>query len=144
VTKPPKIRQKGDSNAKALKDAKIVADAMSGKTVKDISKEMGMNRTQVSKILNSEETKTKVKEIQGRLANLIDECLLTIEEAVQHRALDMQLAVGVARDVLKNFGALQSKVEVAHKFPTPVIITKRDGTEVILGTTADIGKEEEE
>lgn len=143
TTKPPKKRQKRDSAVKALTDSKVLADIAAGKTVGQVAKEMGMHRTTVSKILNSDETKSKVKEIQGRLAALIDDCLLTLEEAVQHRAVDMGLAVKVAESVLKNFGALQSKVEVDHKFPRPVVIQRLNGSTVILGTVADAKGEDE-
>jgi predicted transcriptional regulator len=144
TTKRPKKRQKGDSAVKALTDSKVLADIAAGKTVGQVAKEMGMHRTTVSKILNSDETKAKVKEIQGRLAGLIDQSLETLVEALENRALDMNLAVSVARDILKNFGAMQSKVEVDHKFPRPVVIQRLNGSTVILGTMADAKGEEEE
>lgn len=143
VPKKPPTRRKGDSHAKALKDAHIRAQALAGKGVGQIAKELGMDRKQVSKTLNSEETKAKIKEVQGRLAAMIDDAIETIHDAIVARH-DMGNALKAATQVLKNFGALKESVDLNHNFPKPTVIHKRDGSTVVLGTTADLKEDEKE
>jgi predicted transcriptional regulator len=132
TTKRPKNRQKGDSAVKKLTDSKVISEIAAGKSVGQVAKEMGMHRTTVSKILNSDEVKAKVQEIQGRLATGIDQAVENMLDAVMNGDLD------ASRDLLKNFGALQSKVEVDHKFPRPVVIHRLNGETFILGTPEDV------
>jgi predicted transcriptional regulator len=138
TTKPPKKRQKGDSAVKKLTDAKILGEIAAGKTVGQIAKEMGLHRTTVSKVLNGEDAKAIIKDAQDALHTAVPKAVQVLINALD--SPDEMTAVNVARDILKNIGALQTKVELDHKFPKPVVIERINGTTVVLGTMADVGE----
>jgi AraC-like DNA-binding protein len=143
TTKRPRNRQKGDSAAKQVTDAKVLQGIAAGKSVGQVADELGMHRTTVSKILNSEETKAKISEIQGRLAYGIDGAIEVFIRAIEDYDQDRTTALSAARDLLKNFGALQTKLELNHQFPKPVVIERINGTTVVLGSMADVKEGEE-
>lgn len=139
LTKPDKKRRK--SMAKEIRASAIVAKSLAGDTATEIANDMGLARQTVSKILNSEEVKAKIKVLDAQLANLIDPSLETIKMAVEARYTDLAVAYKAARDVLKNFGSMKESVDVNHQFPKPLVIESHDGKQVILGTTADLKEE---
>lgn len=102
--KPHKERR---SAAKVARNANILEQAMSGKQVQDIAKDMGMGRSTVSKILNSDEMKAKIASINAQLAAGIDGAIQTVLNLSKEE-------YEPARDLLRNFGAMQPKVEVEH------------------------------
>lgn len=128
-TKPDKSRQR-HSVKKKLRDQTIIAKAMAGETTVQIAEEMGMHRQQVSKVLNSEEVKAKVKEIDAKLAQGIDDAIDTVLSAVK-------VDYVAARDLLKNYGSMKQAIDLNHTFPKPTVIVRSDGTQVVLGTTED-------
>lgn len=132
-----KKRKKGDSAAKALRNAVIQAKAIEGANNQEIARDVGLTTKQVSKILNSSEMKAKVKEAEGRIAGLISKSIDVIEYAIDNKEIDLGSGLKAATAVLKNFGALKDNVNVSLNLPKPLVIERRNGTQVILGTEAD-------
>lgn len=142
VPKKPPTRRKGDSRAKELKDTNIRAQALAGKPVGEIAKDMGMDRKQVSRILNSEETKQLIKESRAKIQAMVPDALETLHMTVLARE-DRANALKASERVLKNSGVITDAVELNHNFPKPTIIHKLDGSTVVLGTTADVEEDED-
>lgn len=140
MTKSDKTRKKDAGAAMKLRNAAIQAKAIQGQSGQEIAKEMGLSYQHVSKILNSAEMKAKVKEIDARLAALVDDAIETVRIAVTDRG-DLGTAYRAARDVLKNFGSMKDNVNVNLSLPKPLVIERRNGTQIVLGTEAD--KEDE-
>jgi hypothetical protein len=136
-------RRKGDSRAKELKDANIRAQAMAGKPIGEIAQDMGMTRQAIRRTLNSEETKVILDDAKSRLTELVEQAVETVAHAVAER-VDLTNALKASISVLKNSGLLKDSVDLNHTFPKPTVIHKRDGSTVILGTTADLKEDEKE
>ena len=134
--KPPK-RAKGDSNAKKLKNATILASAIAGKSTTEIAAAMEMSRAQVKRILNSDETRAIVEAAESRITELIEKAICAYEEILDN-PIDATNRRNVARDILKNAGLIRETVDLNHSFPKPLIIERSDGSEVVLGTTQDM------
>jgi predicted transcriptional regulator len=136
-TKPNKTEHKRSrSAAKELRDQQIVAKAMAGATTGEIAKDLGVGRTTVSQVLNSDDVKKKIKEIDNRLASGIDKAVDNVLKALENGDANMSVLL------LKNFGSMRTNVDINHKFPRPVVIKRSDGSEVVLGSTEDEGEEE--
>jgi predicted transcriptional regulator len=103
-TNPPKRRKQ--SAAKALRDQAVLASSLTGMTNQAIANEVGLSRQQVSKILNSDQVKLEIQSLQSRLAAGIEDALQTVLAAVKFE-------YEPARDLLKNFGAYQTKIELS-------------------------------
>lgn len=123
------------SPVKKLRNAKMLADAAAGMTVTDIAKKYDMSRSKASAVLNSDQVKAKVKEIDNKLAQGLDDAIDTVLRAVR-------VDYNAAYDLLKNFGSMKTSVDLNHQFPKPVVIKRRNGEEVVLGTTADQKEDE--
>lgn len=136
MAKDDKKRKRERSVPREMKRKQIEALALAGKTVKEISEEVGIARQNVSKYLNSEETKAKVKEIDGRLAAMIDDALVALHESILNRS-EPATRLTAAMKLLKNFGTLRESVDMSVTFPKPTIIERPNGTTVILGTEMD-------
>lgn len=131
ATKGDKTRRKvKESGVKKLRDQAIIQKALEGKKTQEIAAEVGVTRQTVSEVLNSEDVKKKVKEIDARLAAGIDDAIQTVLYSVKDN-------YDAAYDLLKNFGSMKTSVDINHSFPKPLVIKRKDGTEVVLGTTAD-------
>ena len=137
MTKPDRKRNKGDSAAKALRNAAIQAKSLEGQTGKEIAAEMNLSYQHVSKILNASEIKAKVKEAESRIAGMIDDALTTLHEAIKLGSIDPTNSLKAALAVLKNYGAIKDNVNVNLSLPKPLVIERRNGTQIILGTEAD-------
>lgn len=132
-----KKRNKGDNATKALRNAAIEAKAIEGLNNQEIAQQTGLTPQHVSKILNSSEIKAKVKEAESRVAGMIDDALTTLHEAIKMGAIDPTNSLKAALAVLKNYGAIKDNVNVNLSLPKPLVIERRNGTQVILGTEAD-------
>jgi hypothetical protein len=122
----------------------IRALAAAGTSNNEIAERFGLNKSTVSEILNSEETKQLVALGDSRLKGLMTKAIDTIEWAMDNRQ-EYGLAgasLKAAITVLKNMGLARENVDVNHHFPKPTVIKRRDGTEVIMGTTADLKDED--
>jgi predicted transcriptional regulator len=124
---PTKTGKRRRSGAKKLRDTTVIAKAMAGGTTVEIAKEMGLTRQTVSEILNSDEVKAKVAEIDARLA-------VGIEDAIATILREAKTDPNVAMRLLQNFGAMGTKVKHTH-----------DGTltlEQLIGGAAEEGGNE--
>lgn len=120
------------------RDAQIIAEHVSGKRVGQIAKERGLSRTTVSKALNSDTAKEIMDTTRAKLMERVDKCMEVIDECLDARGEGLGHAKDVALRILKSLGALPDKIDMNHQFPTPLIIRRRKGGEIILGTEADI------
>lgn len=137
-----KGRGPGKANRK-LKAVRAASLAMTGATNSEIGAKLGMSRNGVSKLLNSKETEEVIKAAESRVTRMIDKACGVIEKAMDESQIinDMTNGVKAALAVLTSSGVLKKKVDVAHSFPKPTVIWRSDGTEVVLGTTADEEKQ---
>lgn len=139
MTKPPKKRQKGDSNSRKLKAQGIVQQSMTGRKTSEIAESYGMSRQAVSKILNSDEVKALVKLGEMRLQGLMTKAIDVLEWTMDHK--DDFGVTGAAsqnaKSILKSLGVLKEKVDVSHTFPKPTVVEYSDGTTLVLGTDAE-------
>ena len=126
-------RKKQRSAAKQLRDNKIIEMTMEGKKGPEICEAMNINRSTVSKALNSEEAKEFIKENRNRLRGLVPASLVAFEDALGCRGDLIHNAIKVAHGVLKSEGILREKIDLEHSFPKPTIIEKLNGDRVILG-----------
>lgn len=94
--------------AKELRNKTIIAMAMAGKSGNDIAKAVGITPQTVSVILNSDDVKARISDLDARLAEGLEDALRTVLEAVK-------TDYGAARDLLRNFGAMQARVQLEHK-----------------------------
>lgn len=122
------------SGAKRLRNARVVELATEGKHVGEIAHELKIGRNTVTRILSSDEVKKILKEADTRVHGLVTKALDTVEQAIQGGEADMTNSLKAALALLKSAGVMKDNVNVAHTFPKPTIIKKRDGSEVILGT----------
>lgn len=107
-TKRDKTAQKVGSAAKDLRQQNIFAQTMAGRTAGEVASSMGMSRSQVSRVLNSEDVKAKISEIDRKLAGGLDDAIATVLKEVK-------FSYPAARDLLRGFGALKIKFELAGK-----------------------------
>ena len=136
-TKKDNRRQKHDGKrgAKALRDRAVIEKAMEGKKTTEIASDLGMSRQAVSQVLNSDQVKAKIKDIDARLAQGIDDAIDLVLQAVK-------VDYDAAYDLLKNFGSMKAGVDLNHRFPKPLVIKRLDGSTTVLGTEADLTEEE--
>lgn len=123
------------SGSKALRDTKIRELAAEGRTNLEIAEKLGIERKTVAKVLNNPETLEIVKRAEAAIHDMVPLALSTLVESMSDRINPARERVAMA--VLKSVGALRDKVELAHQFPEPVVIRRRDGEKVILGTRTD-------
>ena len=125
-TKPHKNARKPGGMAKKIRDQKILAAALEGKQNSEIADELGVTVGTVSRALNSEEMKARIKNIDLELAQYIPIAIKTVGEKVATEYI-------AARDLLKNFGSMKQQLDVSHTYPQPTIIQRMDGSQTILG-----------
>lgn len=137
--KVAKTRQK--SPAKQARDLSIRADAAAGAKTSELAEKYGLKRHQVSNILSGEEVKRLVKEGESRFTLLVDKAIKKVEAALD-QDFDLTNGLKAAITVLKSVGVAKDRMDIAHSYPKPLVIKRRNGKdEVIAGTTADIEKE---
>lgn len=135
MTKRDKTRQPG-TPGKKLRDQEVIRKRMEGKKTQAIADEMGMSRQKVSEILNSEQVKKLITQIDNQLAS-------GIEDAVQTVLAHVKFDYDAAYDLLKNFGSMKTNMTLEHKFPKAVVIKRPSGEQVILGTEQNLEDEKE-
>tara|TARA_R110000868_G_scaffold62962_2_gene189929 strand:- start:115 stop:543 length:429 start_codon:yes stop_codon:yes gene_type:complete len=133
----PKRNRLQRASTKKLRDARAIEMAINGITQQEIANELNVNRTTVNRILSSAEVKQILKDADSRIHSLVAKALDTVDDALNGRATDMTNGLKASIALLKSTGALKDKIDIAHTFPKPTIITKRDGTEVVLGVKAE-------
>lgn len=133
-----KGRGPGKANRK-LKAVRAASLAMNGATNSEIAEELGMCRNAVSRLLNSKETEEIIKAAESRVTRMVDKACGVVDKAMDdvQSTLDMTNGLKAALAVLTSLGVLKKKVDVSHSFPKPTVIKRMDGSEVVLGTTAD-------
>lgn len=129
------VKRRNKSATTKLRDTKVRAMAIEGKTQREIADEVGLGPDQVSRILNDEESKQLLREAQNALKLMIPEALATISEAMKQRNEFQMMghALKAATAVLKSGGALKDKIEIEHTTKPTTTIVRPDGTEVVLG-----------
>lgn len=133
ATKDDKARQRATrrkSGAKELRDLTILEKAKAGETANEIAEDLGVHRATVSKVLNSDEMKARIKVIDAQLSEGIPDAVALILLAVKTDYI-------AARDLLKNFGSMKQQIDLNHSFPKPTIIHRSSGDTVILGVKED-------
>lgn len=105
-TKGDKTRQPRGGK-KLIRDQQVFEKALAGKKTQQIADEVGVSRQTVSEILNSDEVKSRIQQIDERLSNGIDDAIKTVLEAVKDDFF-------AARALLQNFGAMHAKVDAKH------------------------------
>jgi hypothetical protein len=133
-------RKKPRAGSKKLRDQKIITKAINGESVTNIAKDMGMARQTVSGILNSEEVKAMIKAGENKMVEMVPLALKRVNDAME----DKYNAAGerCALAVLKSTGVLKDNTNVSHTFPEPVVIRRKDGSEIVLGSEIDRKEEE--
>lgn len=131
VKKADKTRQK--PTAKALRDAQIVAKAMEGESASAIAAELGIHRTTVTKVLNSEEIKSIARSLESQVAELGQDALDTLMKAVRDYHSEPKNALTASLAVLKTLGAIKDKGEVEVKLPKPFVMELLDGSKLVMG-----------
>jgi DNA-binding IclR family transcriptional regulator len=129
------------SPIKKLRNAKMLADVSDGLTVTEAAAKYGLSRSRASTILNGEETKELIKQSQNDIKTLITPSIERLEACIRDM-MNPSNALKAALAVLKSHGLIRETVDLNHSFPKPVVIEKRDGSSIVLGTTADQGEEE--
>lgn len=139
MTESPKgsKKRRAKNTAKQVRDLAIRSEAAAGLTHEEIGAKYDLGRHQISKILNSDETKTLLKNSEDRVKRMIERALDALEDSLGI-ATDGGNRLKAALSVLKNFGLIRDTVDINHRFPKPLIIKRKDGSEVVAGTEADL------
>ena len=130
-------KRRNKNAAKKVRDLAIRADAAAGVPHSELEDRYSLGRHQISKILNSDETKALLKSSEDRVKRMIERALDALEDSLGI-ATDGTNRLKAALSVLKNFGLIRDSVDINHRFPKPLIIKRRDGSEVVAGTEADV------
>lgn len=131
--------------ARELRNAKIRTDAIAGKSVPEIAKEIGLTRSQVHRILSSDETKAIIDQADSKLKGAISLAVDVLVEAMEIRRdseVAMNTAVNSAKTILKSYGVLKDKIEVEHTLPKPTVIVRPNGDKVYMGIPEAIKESE--
>ena len=138
MTESPKGAKRRQKNAaKKVRDLAIRSEAAAGVSHTELEGKYGLGRHQISKILNSDETKELLKSSEDRVKRMIERALDALEDSLG-AAMDGGNRLKAALSVLKNFGLIRDSVDINHRFPKPLVIKRADGSEVVLGTEADV------
>lgn len=122
-------------NSRRVRNQKIMADAAKGKHVAEIAKEHDLSTRQVIRVLSSDEQKLIIKRNESRLIAAADKAADKYINLLD--SPDEKIVKGVSEKILISAGALKEKAEIAHTFPKPTVIKRRDGSEVVLGSKGD-------
>ena len=142
MTESPKGAKRRQKNAaKKVRDLAIRSEAAAGVSHAELEGKYGLGRHQISKILNSDETKELLKNSEDRVKRMIERALDALEDSLG-AAMDGGNRLKAALSVLKNFGLIRDSVDINHRFPKPLVIKRQDGSEVVLGTEADVKEKE--
>ena len=133
ATKPDGTKRK--QGAKAGRNARIIAEAATGKTATAIAAEVGLTRQTVSEILNSDEAKAIHRAAENKLAASLVKCVDTVLDNVEVRFGPQ--ALQAALSVLKSHGLIRDKVEIDHKGLKPFVLELRDGSQIVMGMKGD-------
>ncbi len=128
-----------DGSTEIIK-ARILELRSTGMLTKEIAAHLQISRATVSRHLNSPDVKKHIQEARDRFRSLLDSAVDVYEKCL-HDGDDNSNARMAAKDVLESHGIVKKDVNLNHNFPKPTIIKRRDGTEIVLGTTADIAIE---
>jgi hypothetical protein len=137
MTQDDKKGKKVQGSKKRLRNQKIIADHIAGKSNKELQNQYGLSPVQISRILNSKEKAEIAMRLESEVYNLGADALEVVKYAIANRQADVSSALNAAIKVLKTLGAIREKTEVAHSFPKPTVIRRKDGTEIVLGTQGD-------
>jgi hypothetical protein len=130
MTQDDKKGKKVQGSKKRLRNQKIIADHIAGN-------QYGLSPVQISRILNSKEKAEIAMRLESEVYNLGADALEVVKYAIANRQADVSSALNAAIKVLKTLGAIREKTEVAHSFPKPTVIRRKDGTEIVLGTQGE-------
>lgn len=127
--------------AKQARDLSIRSDAAQGMTHAELHERYGLSRQQFTRILTSDETKALVKEQEDRVKRLLSRAVDMVEKALDAPIAD-PVGMKAALSVLETYGLIKKNVDLTHRFPKPLVIKRRDGSEVVAGTEADLKEKE--
>ena len=115
MPKSDKTRQK-NKKPTGLRDNFIRTMAMAGHTNSEIGAEVGLDRREVSRILNNEETLELVNLGKARLYRLMEKSIDTLEWTMDYKEKDgiAGAAVRSAMAVLKSVGVLRDKIDIEY------------------------------
>lgn len=118
-----------------LRNSKVFDLAASGMPQDEIAKEVGLSRSSVNRILNSDEAKELVDKTRNGLANHLAEAVETLVHAMSSRhtedSKDIANAVKAATTILKGLGVLTDEIKVNDS--KPFIVQFLDGSEMQMG-----------
>jgi transposase len=127
-----------------LRDLGIIQAAATGKNQSEIADDFGLSRSQVNRILNSEEAKQFNAQARSDLQRLLVKAVQTIDYAMDQRdkKFGLQPALSAAQSVLKGMGVLTDKVK--HEGLKPFVMQLMNGDKIIMGHKPDDETEEGE
>jgi transposase-like protein len=131
------VKKRRRSVKKELKVQAVIADVAKGSSITEVANKYGLCRQYVHTILSSKEAEAILKRGEDALIRLVDKSVETLQFAIDKKDVDLTNALKSAFAVLKTYGVVKEKSEIEVSVPKPTIITKRDGTQVILGTEKD-------
>ncbi len=133
-------KRRAKNPAKQARDLAIRAEAAAGLSHEELGDKYGLSRQHLTKILTSDETKELLKGAESRVKLMVERALDALEDSLGVAA-DGTNRLKAALSVLKNFGLIRDSVDINHRFPKPLVIRRSDGSEVVLGTEADLKEE---
>lgn len=133
---PTRTKSKQESKAKELRNQQILIRVMEGVPITQIAEEFGMTRQGVSLLLNHTDiTKPLLDYGQGRINGMIEKAIKRVDESLDDKYNPAGDANAIK--ILKSLGLIKDKVDLSHSFPEPVVIRRKSGETVVLGTKAD-------
>lgn len=137
--KKPK-KKRNQAEGRRARNSRVVDMSMSGMTNIEIAQELGLHRQTVGNILNSQQSKEMIDQARSDLYRALTQSVSTMLDALEFRSADMRTAVQVATTILKGLGVLTEKSEMTVL--KPFILKRLDGSEVVMGHTAETKENE--
>lgn len=131
--KDNKVHQAATPHAIEVRRIEALELRRQGLKVQEIADRMGVERTTISRYLNSQTVKEIVREAKKNLKTLLLPSIGVYAKAINKAEEDPGNARLCARDILKNFGVLRDEMDLNHNFPKPTVIRRKDGSELVLG-----------
>lgn len=122
------------SAKRKIRATQVLEGVMQNKTTEEIGKDLGLSRSAVSEILNSEETREIVEKLESRVTKMAEKVIERFESIASRGSDDDVIKIGLP--ILRTRGVINEKREVELKFPRPTVIQYK-GKRVILGTEGD-------
>jgi len=132
--KPAKPRKKSrKSPAKKARDVEIIKKTIEGKSAQEIMKEMGVGKNIVTAANNSEMAISMLNYATKGVHDLVDMALKTYKHQMENPDDIEGVAGQRAKEVLTSIGAIRNRVDHSFSRPPPLVVRRKDGTELIVG-----------